>query len=270
MRNPKDVAEQLISTTVKLAVNDGKAVGTGFFFKAAERENGDFKPVIVTNRHVFEDAENVEIMLTLINSDEVHEVKKFKIGQLKGAVVFHPDIDVDLAVLPCPGIFNILQLQGYKIDTIFLEKKLVPNEVQMKDISAIEDVYIIGYPNGYMDEVNNRPLVRKGITASDFKLDYNGEKKFLVDSAIFGGSSGSPVFIYNRGGFFDGEGNFSFGQSRVLFLGINSAVMIQNLDGKIVERDMPTSIETVTRMPIGLGIIIKAELLSDFDDIMPE
>lgn len=270
MRNPKDIAEQLVSTTVKLSVNDGRAVGTGFFFKVSENKNGEFKPVIVTNRHVFEDAENVEIVLTLINTEGNHEVRKFKIDHLSGNVIFHPDNSIDLAVLPCPGIFKILQLQGYKVDTIFLDKNLIPKDGQMQDISAIEDVYIIGYPNGYMDEVNNRPLVRKGITASDYKLDYNGEKKFLVDSAIYGGSSGSPVFIYNRGGFFDGEGNYSFGQNRVLFLGINSAVMIQSLNGRIIERDVPTSMEAVTRMPIGLGIIIKAELLSDFDNLMPE
>lgn len=270
MRNPKDIADQLISTTVKLSINDGKAVGTGFFFRVNEKENGDYKPVIVTNRHVFEDAKNVEIILTLIDKERKSKVTKFMIDQLYGNVVFHPDSKVDLAVLPCPGIFSILQLQGYEVDAIFLDKSLIPKSDQIQEISAIEEVYIIGYPNGYMDEVNNRPLVRKGITASDFKLDYNGEKKFLVDSTIYGGSSGSPVFIYNRNGFSDSQGNFNIGQSRVLFLGVNSAVMIQKLNGEIIEKDVPNGVGTVTRVPIGLGIIVKAELLLDFDNLMPD
>lgn len=268
LSNHKDIAEQLISTTVKLVTDTG--IGTGFFYKMAETNNGDFKPVIVTNRHVFEDANTVEIMLTLIdnNSDEV--VKKYNIVDLKGSIIFHPNKEVDLAVLPCPGIFKILQMQGFSFKTVFLDKSLIPNVNQMNDISAIEDVYIIGYPNGYMDEVNNRPLVRKGITASDYKLDYNGEPKFLVDSAIYGGSSGSPVLIYNRSGFTDGEGGYNFGNPRVHFLGVNSAVMIQNLEGEIFEKDIPTSMGLSSRLPIGLGVIIKSNQLQAFESLLPD
>lgn len=270
MHNPKDIAEQLISSTVKLSINDGEAIGTGFFYKAAEEENGDFKPVIVSNRHVFQEAENVQLTLTFLNDKKEHYLQNFVLGNIKDLVIFHPNKNVDLAVIPIPGLLKIFLAQGHTPDSVFLNKSLIPNQRDLEDISAIEDIYIVGYPNGFMDEINNRPLVRKGITASDFKLDYNGEKKFLVDSAIFSGSSGSPVLIYNKGGFYDAAGNFQFGKSRVLLLGINSAVMIQDLNGELIEEDSPTKKITVSRMPIGLGIIVKSELLKDFDFIMPE
>ncbi|MBO1307309.1 trypsin-like peptidase domain-containing protein [Enterococcus sp. 669A] len=263
-----DIAEQLVSTTVKLSTDAG--VGTGFFYKMDESSKGDFKPVIVTNRHVFEDANNVVIMLTLVDKNSNDIVKRYNIFNLKGSVIYHPDPEIDLAVLPCPGIFQSLMSQGYSFKSVFLEKKLIPTSEQAKDISAIEDVYIIGYPNGYMDEVNNRPLVRKGITASDYKLDYNGEPKFLVDSAIYGGSSGSPVIIYNRDGFLDKDGNYNLGQPRVHFLGINSAVMIQNLEGEISEEDVPTAVGLTSRLPIGLGVIIKSNQLEAFEEFLPE
>ena len=50
-----------------------------------------------------------------------------------------------------------------------------------------------------IDEVNNKPVVRKGITATDIRLDYNGRKEFLIDAACFHGSSGSPVFLRKMG-----------------------------------------------------------------------
>ena len=58
---------------------------------------------------------------------------------------------------------------------------------------------MIGYPIGLIDEYNNKPIVRKGITATTYNIDYNGKKEFLIDIACFPGSSGSPIFIRRDG-----------------------------------------------------------------------
>ncbi|EJM6036384.1 trypsin-like peptidase domain-containing protein [Enterococcus faecalis] len=259
-----DIAEQLIRTTVKLTTDTG--IGTGFFYKM-KNTGTDFKPVIVTNRHVFENTNNVSLSMT-VNKDGLDEVRMLNITNLVGNIIYHPDDSIDLAVFPCPGIFQMLINEGYKLGNLFLEENLIPNEEQLQGLSAVEEVLVIGYPNGFMDEVNNRPIVRKGITASDYKLDYNGEPIFLTDSSIYAGSSGSPVLIYNRAGFASADGAFTV-SPRVLFLGINSAVLIQNLEGQIVENNIPKNSGINSRLPIGLGVTIKSNQLSAFESLLP-
>ena len=84
---------------------------------------------------------------------------------------------------------------------------------------------MVGYPNGHSDQINNRPIVRRGITATSLQEDFNGQKVFLADIAVFGGSSGSPIFIFNPYGGFerhpDGSETFSLGP-RLHFVGIQS------------------------------------------------
>ncbi|MGX7242700.1 hypothetical protein ACWOC4_17920 [Enterococcus raffinosus] len=50
-----EITERLVSCTVRLQTES--SVGTGFFYRMCVSENGDFKPVIVTNRHVLEGAD---------------------------------------------------------------------------------------------------------------------------------------------------------------------------------------------------------------------
>ena len=54
----------------------------------------------------------------------------------------------------------------------------------LKSLTPIEDVIMIGYPNAIMDEVNYKPVVRRGITATDLKNDYNGKSEFLMVSFL--------------------------------------------------------------------------------------
>lgn len=125
---------------------------------------------------------------------------------------------------------------------------------------------MVGHPNSLWDATNNLPIVRKGITATNYNVDYNGEKKFLVDMAVFPGSSGSPVFIFNKGAYTKKDGEVYLG-SRFLFLGIVAEVFIKSLKGEIKVVPVPTAnvkLETVTDIPINLGIVIKAEKLLDF------
>lgn len=73
---------------------------------------------------------------------------------------------------------------------------------------------MIGYPNGLWDSQNNLPIIRRGITATSVKKDYNGKKEFLIDAAVFPGSSGSPVFIFNEGSY-SVPGGFSNGHQNI-------------------------------------------------------
>src|SRR5207247_2646715 len=67
------------------------------------------------------------------------------------------------------------------------------------ELTAIENVITVGYPDGRWDQVNNRPIVRRGITATPLSIDYEGRREFLIDAACFPGTSGSPVFLLEEG-----------------------------------------------------------------------
>ncbi|MFG5466616.1 serine protease [Enterococcus faecalis] len=262
-----DIGERLLSCTVRLETES--SVGTGFFYKMRVETNGDFKPVIVTNRHVLEDANELSIRLRCEHKDGSIINRDFPITNLEGNVVFHPNPDIDLAVFPFPGLYVIASLFELTPLITYVSEEDIPNENEIEKLSPIEDVIVIGYPNGLWDDINVRPLVRRGITASDYKLDYQNKPQFIIDCSIFPGSSGSPVFLYNTGPYQEGNDVFLTGV-RVKFLGINSSVFIQNLEGDIVERHVPTKLSTVSRLPIGLGIIIKANQLKEMEELLPE
>lgn len=262
-----EITERLVSCTVRLRTES--SVGTGFFYRMCVSENGDFKPVIVTNRHVLEGADKLTIQLRC-EKDGEFVLKEFPIVSLRGNVIFHPDREIDLAVFPMPGLFNIAkQVMGLHPQIVFVNEEDIPTDEEVKRLSAIEEVIVIGYPNGLWDQINARPLVRKGITASDYKLDYDGKPLFIIDCSIFPGSSGSPVFLFDKGTQFNGN-DVILGGLRVKFLGINSSVFIQNLEGEIVEKQVPTNLGTVARLPIGLGIIIKANQLKVMEQLLPD
>ena len=74
----------------------------------------------------------------------------------------------------------------------FHRRENLPRAEEWSTLTALEDVVIVGYPDNIWDSVNNL-----GVTATHPKIDYEGRSEFLI-AAIYPGSSGSPVFLYNR------------------------------------------------------------------------
>ena len=114
---------------------------------------------------------------------------------------FHPETDVDVCVLAFGICANSLTLRdGESLDYGCFPTIIAPNTDTTPDIGLIEDVLFVGYPNGMFDKANNLPVARRGITATPATVDYGGRPVFLIDASVFPGSSGSPVFLYNVGG----------------------------------------------------------------------
>ncbi len=107
-----------------------------------------------------------------------------------------------------------------------LPASLVPDGVALDALDAIEELIFVGYPDGRWDSANQTPIVRRGITATPVWLDYDGLPYFLIDGAVFPGSSGSPVLVYNSGGFNVG-GRFAIGQ-RLMLVGVLTESLIRN------------------------------------------
>lgn len=260
------ISEQLCNSTVRIEgqLKNGLITGTGFFFHFLET-NGSYLPCIVSNRHIFEKALTISFYLPLQTTEGVKNNERVNISDFQKAWIKHPNPDIDLGIIPLAFILNHLELQGKNVDYVALNKGIIPTKQQISEFSAIEDIIMIGYPNGLWDEVNNKPIVRKGITATHPKYDLNGKKEFFIDAACFPGSSGSPVFILNEGTFLGENGGINIGK-RLYLLGILKSGPQNPTQGVIVNTNYPI----ITNIPNNLGCVIKAEELCRFEDDLKE
>ena len=128
---------------------------------------------------------------------------------------------------------------------------------------------MVGYPNGIWDSKNNKPIFRKGITATDIKYDYNGKKEFVIDAACFPGSSGSPVLIFNQGMYTDKFGNTYAGSGRAKLLGVLYAGPQYVTEGEIKTVVIPTVERSIaiSQIPNNLGYVIKAERILELEKL---
>lgn len=108
------------------------------------------------------------------------------------------------------------------------------------------------------------PIVRKGITATPFSVDFEGEPIFLIDGSIFPGSSGSPVFLYDRGSY-SPKGKVLIAGSRIFFLGVVTSCYIINGNNQIESVDVPIKTEPIiiTSQLINLGRVIKSKAVKE-------
>jgi hypothetical protein len=146
------------------------------------------------------------------------------------------------------------------------DQSLIPTDEDIRKFIPVEEALIVGYPDGISDTVNNIPVFRRGVTATPVYLDFRGEPVFLLDAAIFPGSSGSPVFLYNQGAWSDRQGHLQLG-SRTALLGIVFGVFNHAADGKIVVQPAPTQLSQKVQslIPNNLGVCIRASKLLDFE-----
>ena len=147
------------------------------------------------------------------------------------------------------------------------DNSLIPNENKLSEIDIAEEIVMIGYPNGLWDSINNMPIVRKGIMATNITLNHNGKREFVIDAACFPGSSGSPVILFNKGGYTDKQGNLNWGHGRLFLLGILYAGPQLTVTGEIQVVTVPNVQQkalSVSHIPNNLGYIIKSDAILDF------
>lgn len=268
--------EQLCFSTTRIETYDANGngySGTGFFFKLRIDENKKV-PLVVTNKHVARGMTKGFFILTKAdtNGNPMHKDHvKIEIDQFEQNWIFHPDDNVDLCVLPVASLFYNAQTHGVPLFYRTFEDSHIPSGNRLNDLDAVEEILMIGYPNGLWDSVNNMPIVRKGITATDIKFDYEDRKEFMIDAACFPGSSGSPVLICNTGSYQDKHGIIKIVGSRVLLLGILYAGPQFSVTGEIKVVNIPNMQQkqmAVSHIPNNLGYVIKSERIMDFAPIL--
>lgn len=257
---------------IRCKYNNGtEGSGTGFIVNLCTDEGANqCVPVLITNNHVVKDS--IETVFELCKADADGnpidtDPYTFTYTGNDDFWIHHPDSKVDLRCLPLAQALNQLQKEGKKIFYIPLETNLIPSKQQLEAMSAMEDVVMIGYPIGLSDKYNHKPIIRKGITSTHPNRDYQGEKETLLDIACYPGSSGSPVFILNQGAY-STENGISLG-NRIHLLGILYGGHEFNAQGILTFANLPNTPMPIsyTRIPINLGIMIKAERILEFENL---
>ena len=168
-------------------------------------------------------------------------------------VIGHDDPEVDVAVVPIASQLNT----GNIFYRALGPDQTFPKDQESEGLKArtFESVLFVGYPAGLYDDHNILPIARFGHLATQLDLDYKGESAFLIDAAVFGGSSGSPVFAYRR--FQKNSGSsISFGD-RPHLVGVLAAVHQREADFPV----LPTALAAKVSKELGLGLVLKIELV---------
>lgn len=186
--------------------------------------------------------------------------------------IMHPDPNIDLCVMPINPILELGNKQyGKEFFYRAFDNSLIPVDEKLSEIDIAEEIFMIGYPNGLWDSVNNMPIVRRGTMATNISLNHNGRREFVIDAACFPGSSGSPVILFNKGGYTDKRGNLNWGKGRLMLLGILYAGPQLTVTGEIEIVTVPNLQQkplAVSRIPNNLGYIIKSDAILDFVPII--
>lgn len=263
-----NVTEQLMYNTVRIETMSGSS-GTGFFYNF--EINNNIVPVLVTNKHVINNNTNEVVKFRLhLKKDGILSTKKYELT-LETDWLFHPKLDLCITFMN--PIFKEVKIRtNSEVYCTTISNDIIPTKKQLADLSALEEIVMVGYPIGLWDSVNNLPIFRKGFTASHPAYDFNQTGIALADIAAFPGSSGSPIFILNQQGYTDNKGNIHLGTSRLLFLGIIYAVPTLNIQGVITEISIPLTTHLVSNLDImtNLGYYIKSNQLNYFRKIIRE
>lgn len=253
--------EQLIVNTFRFAGRNaaGENIGYGSGFVARHNVAGKgTEYFLVTNRHVAEGNESSVCQIATPKGQFPHSCylegsTELETPRDKARGWFaHPKPEIDVAVyrLSQDPRFHNENLGSLEYATISTE--IFASTRSEVDLSA--DVVFVGYPSGIIDTHNATPIFRKGSIASSPTLDWDGARHFLLDASVFPGSSGSPVFVLHD------RDSMQFGSRQIAFLGLVTASMLFNNEGKLVARKVPVSASQAVSFQdfLNLGVVTKA------------
>ena len=265
MNNIKNL---MVYSTVQVIAYDAteKSRGTGFFVGKAETR----KAYLATNKHVVANYNHAELTFCERNENDMpvdNSHITIDIHDLQSRIISHPESEVDLCFISIDDKIEEERKKGKAPFFMIIGDNLIITQAKLLEMSAIERVLMIGYPAGLIDKTNNKPIVRIGTTATCVSLDYEGEKKYLIDMAVFRGSSGSPIFIEKQETLVEKETLII--RTQYYLAGIVSNTIIQTGDHEVEIVDIPTTEKMIyrTEQYLNLGIVVKAEKISELLNI---
>ena len=261
-----DISELNYSTVrVISTLKNGISNGTGFIIRFAEQErDGQYLnvPAIVTNKHVIKGAHEITIRFHASDIDGKRINSQCEFTVPIDSFFNHPDPNVDLCAMPIASLYQLAERDKIKPYFYGIRLQQIPVNKKLNEYSPAEDIVVIGYPNGIWDEVNNLPIFRTGTLATSPAVDYKGLKEFLIDCAIYPGSSGSPVLSIKQ--LFHKETFEPF--TSVKLLGVVYATYQHTAQGDLLFKNIPTNINTP--VPNHLGLVLNSTRIHELNTLI--
>lgn len=269
-----DVETLAYSTVLIEFVNDdgSRGSGTGFFAELEpNKETHEPMLVLVTNKHVVGSATCLTLVFTVGKNGEPTDGKyQVSLDGFRPLWVFHPDPDVDLCVLPLTAVLSVAQRAGKELMISPFSVQQIAGKDDYQKMIHGEDVYMIGYPDGIKDQANNQPIFRRGVLATSPRFDFNGGgPHFLVDMAVFPGSSGSPVVSIRYGMCVDTLRLVyrGFKKGKILLLGVVCATHLHDSMGEVMEIPSANRL-ALTQIPNNLGVVVKVDRIIEMEALL--
>jgi len=260
------LAKQLLFNTVRVdtVLEDGSEGSGTAFVVSHNHPRGNFL-FVVTNRHLVEGVRQGGLVFTQKRNGQPLLGQRFQINieEFPQAWFLHPDPSVDLAIVPLRPLEAAARERGIELYYHAIDTRLAPDAQRLAALDALEDVLFVGYPSGVWDQVNLMPILRRGTTATPIALDFEGRAEFLIDAAVYPGSSGSPVFVVSpetlRG---------HAGARKFLFAGVVAAVFFREEANRIASMPVPANqgAATIGSEMIDLGLVIKSQAIIEAID----
>lgn len=226
-----------------------QSFGTAFFFQYIF--GVDTIITTVTNYHLVKDAKYFDLTLALNNNKDTKSRKycRFRITDIKW--IKHPTEDIAILIWDDSLKRRFINENKAALYITFIDSSYIPDQIFAENLTAIENVFMVGNPVGFYDVHNNIPIVRNGITATPYYLNYDNKNRFLVDFGISTGSSGSPIFLCNESPTYANYGYLSLDGPQHCLLGIACE-----------------DITDVNPFTSNIGVAIKSSCLLDFQPII--
>lgn len=255
------ITKKLLFNTIRVdtVLEDGSE-GSGTAFVFSHTSGSGVHTFVVTNRHLVEGVRSGGLVFTQKKHGQPALGERFQINinDFSHAWFLHPNPDVDLAIIPLRPLEQAARDQGAELYYHAIDSHLVPDAAALRALDAMEQVIFIGYPSGVWDQVNLMPIMRRGTTATPMELDFEGRPEFLIDAAVYPGSSGSPVFVYQPDSMLPAQ---SGGGKKFLFAGVVAAVFFREEANHLVAAPVPANNQSMVMGSemIDLGLVIKSE-----------
>ena len=198
------IRQYAFNTVVALGVpSDGDSVryiATGFLYgyPAGKNKKGQsaYLVFLVTNRHVIEGATDLVVRFNVPSGTD-SKTYRLSMPAPNQAThwVTHPDSTIDVAVLIIDAFLPKIESSGIKMSFLCEGVHTTTlDEMRNSEFSEGNEVFVLGFPLGMAGSTHNYVILRQGTVARIRDWYSEDARTFLIDSFIFPGNSGGPVF----------------------------------------------------------------------------
>lgn len=193
-----NVTEKMMWSTYPLATQKGEA--TGFVINLRDaRVPGGMLPVVFTSVHVLDTVGRGPLIIGIRKLDENGEAQvsllAFNPSGSQGMERFyvrHPQHDLAAFALRLPE-----EIAGRAKMSSFLDERMLARDG--RHLRSGVEVSFLGYPEVLPGTEGAFPVLRSGRVASYPVGTSQAHGRFLINSDVYPGDSGAPVFISGRG-----------------------------------------------------------------------